>query len=555
MAAIRALMLKQKRQFLNMGRIIREQSRFKRTFVICFAICCEMGLWVLFLRGFMFLDALGGIGIMIVGRMFSLFFLGMGMMLIMSGIVTSYSTIYRTPEIPFLLVRPFSMSQIVLTRFVDSTALSSWAFFFVVVPFIGAYALHQRMSPLFSLWTFVFSVPFLVLCSGAGALIAMLFVRWFPRKRSWLAGMWLAIATVGLLGYVYIRRTYIGVADDQFNLVRLIPGLNLAARPMLPSWWISEGIMALGRGEWWRGAKLLAVITASALFITMCVEWLGSATFYESWQRVNTGLDRRDRAPVMLAGLRRAVRFLPEDVGAMVLKDLRTFFRDPMQWSQALVFFGLLGFYFANIRSFNYDTLGPQWRHWVGFLNVFSISAVVCSLGSRFVYPQLSLEGQGFWLLGLSPASMKRIVLTKFFTSLLGMLTVSVLLVCLSASRMQVGTTSAKVGAGLAAAISCAVCGLSTGLGAVFLDLSRRNPAAIVSGFGGTLNLVCSLGFMLAAIIPFGMLFHLLSLEHIRADQFHYGLAWASLWLVLLTTAATLVPLRLGIRSLEGRDF
>ena len=39
----------------------------------------------------------------------------------------------------------------------------------------------------------------------------------------------------------------------------------------------------------------------------------------------------------------------PRPIRLLLLKDLRTFCRDPAQWSQFLIFFGLLAFYFLNI--------------------------------------------------------------------------------------------------------------------------------------------------------------------------------------------------------------
>ena len=39
----------------------------------------------------------------------------------------------------------------------------------------------------------------------------------------------------------------------------------------------------------------------------------------------------------------------------LIVKDLRLFRRDPVQWSQFLIFFGLLVLYFLNIRRFSYS--------------------------------------------------------------------------------------------------------------------------------------------------------------------------------------------------------
>jgi ABC-2 type transport system permease protein len=556
MSAVSALIRKSHWHFVNVEKILRQQSLFKVIFIVCFAMGFEVGLWMLFLDGFRFLDALGGAGAMIAIRLFSLFFLGMGFMLVLSGVVTSYATIFRSPEIAFMMTRPFEIRQIVLYKFVETAGLSSWAFFFVIIPFVGSYAWYRHISILFMLWTLLFSIPFLALCSGIGTILTILVVRWFPNRRI----LRMALATLILCALVFFwwfsRGLYKPEDDMQFNLARLVPGLSVASNALFPSWWISEGIMALSRSQWLRGIMLWLMVSSTAVMMGMVLEWLGNRIFYDGWQRTVGSSGWESHAPILLPRLDKWLSaLLPADVRALVLKDLRTFFRDPMQWSQVLIFFGLLALYYANLRSFHYHLLPDTWRNTVAFLNVFSVAAVMCSLGSRFIYPQLSLEGQGFWIIGLSPTSMRTVLLTKFLLSLLGMLTVSVSLMLLSSSMLKASLLTQLVATALAGSISCAVCGLSTGLGAVFLNLEQRNPSAIVSGFGGTLNLVFSLGFMLAVILPFGFIFHLHNTAKISQRHLPTYLEAATAWMCLLTIGATLIPLWIGARHLKKREF
>ena len=107
----------------------------------------------------------------------------------------------------------------------------------------------------------------------------------------------------------------------------------------------------------------------------------------------------------------------------------------------------------------------------------------------------------------------------------------------------------------LVSAVSIAVCSLSTRLGAIFLDLRQRNPSAIVSGFGGTLNLVASLGFMLLAIVPFSVIFHMAVVLELRDVQVRRALGIAYAWLALMLVGTVVVPLWLGLRSLKSRDY
>jgi ABC-2 type transport system permease protein len=300
---------------------------------------------------------------------------------------------------------------------------------------------------------------------------------------------------------------------------------------------------------------LLLVITANAAMAIIILEGLSLAIYYDTWQRILSGSGNVNRAAVMFPWLEKALLFLGRDIRAMVMKDIRTFFRDPIQWSQTVIFFGLLAMVFFNLRWFRYHQYPDVWRNTIAFLNVFSVAAVMSSLGSRFVYPQLSMEGHAFWILGLTPTTMRRILLTKFGLSLVCMTTVSVTLMIISTEMLNAALMTKVIAVSLAVALSFAISGLSTGLGAIFLDLRQTNPAAIVSGFGGTLNLVLSLSFLLGAILPYALAFHLLLTNKLAQIGFNSILVLASIWLIVLTALTTAVPLILADRSLRNRDF
>tara|TARA_B100000809_G_C15105442_1_gene518566 strand:- start:927 stop:1361 length:435 start_codon:yes stop_codon:yes gene_type:complete len=102
-----------------------------------------------------------------------------------------------------------------------------------------------------------------------------------------------------------------------------------------------------------------------------------------------------------------------------------------------------------------------------------------------------------------------------------------------------------------------ATAALSTELGATFLDIRQRNPAAIVSGFGGTLNPVLCLAFMLLSIMPFPTIFHVFYRQQgvMPAAQFQQMLRFATVWLIVLTAITTIVPLAIGRYSLSRREY
>lgn len=553
MTPLLAILAKDTRSLRNLGRLMRRESLFKVSFILLFATGMVGGFFIMFWDGLRFLSNLGPGSTLITRRLFALFYASLGGMLVTSSIITSYSTLFRSRETVWLMTAPVGVRDLVTYKAIESALLSSWAFFFLVVPFAAAYAVHEKLGLLFALWTFVFSVPFVALCSGLGTLIGMAAVRWLPRQRWFWFGL-AGIAAVSLLRTVLQVRPAIQ-EEESFILTRLLPGLQMATHPLLPNWWAAEGIMSLSRGLPWRGVMFWLVLTSTALVVGLAIQWLGTATFVTAWHRVGASGSNRRRPAELLSGLDRLLGRLPHDVRGMLLKDLRSFLRDPLQWSQALIFFGLLALYFASFRSFRYNELPDVWRNLIVFLNIFSVSSVICSLASRFVFPQLSMEGHSFWIIGLAPTNMRRVLMTKFAGAAVAMVAVSTVLMTLAVWMLQVGPLLRAIAIALAFCIALGVTALSVGLGAIFVDLKQPNPVAIISGFGGTMNLVLSLGFMLAVIIPFGISWHGYVKGMIGEAFFLRANLVSAAWLALLTLLFTVVPLALGVRSLARREY
>ncbi len=86
----------------------------------------------------------------------------------------------------------------------------------------------------------------------------------------------------------------------------------------------------------------------------------------------------------------------------LLVKDMRVFSRDPLQWLQVVIFMGLLSIYFANLQSVKVFSNSPYWRNLLGFFNVAVTGLLLSAFTSRFIFPLMSLEGQKFWILGLA---------------------------------------------------------------------------------------------------------------------------------------------------------
>ena len=544
------------RSLRHSGKMAREHSPLKVLVIAAFCAGWLAGLWAIFYASFRFLHNLGGAGFFLIPQLFSLFFLGLALMLMLSGAITSFSAIYQSRETRYLLSQPLTIREIMYYKFLESSLFSSWAFFFVIVPFIGAYASYRELPLSIAMWTISFSVPFVMLCSGFGMIITLLMVRFIPFGRK------LAIIGVGLAALAILKIVAVGMEvqqsmyDGPLMLNKIIPGLELSGNPLLPSWWIAEGVMSFTREQWGRGTMLWVVMTSSMVVLSLVIGKIGEWVFYPGYQRI-VGAERKRNVnqPVLFDGLERLVPTGPGDLCAFIMKDIRIFLRDPAQWSQFLIFFGLLGLYFLNIRSFGYNDLSAEWRNLIAFLNLFSLSAVMCSLAARFTYPQLSMEGQGLWLVGLGPTTLPRVMMVKFFCAFIGLLFVGESLAIISTTMLELESLMVWNCIAVVFCISLSLSATATGLGAIFMELEVKPPAKIISGFGGTLNLVLGLAAVLLSVCPLAVIFHFFSAGALPYDTLHNYLNLAYLWMALLTVCMTVIPLALGRRVLLSRDF
>jgi ABC-2 type transport system permease protein len=242
----------------------------------------------------------------------------------------------------------------------------------------------------------------------------------------------------------------------------------------------------------------------------------------------------------------------------LAVKDVKVFLRDPAQWSQVLIFFGVLAVYVATMRTGPRGLPTAFWQSWITLLNTLACLLVLATLTTRFVFPLISLEGRRFWLLGLAPVPVRAIVRQKFLLSMTASAAVTLALALLSGFRLGLAPLPMFATVATVAAASVALSGLAVGLGSLYPDFASDDPARIVSGLGGTLTFIASLAYVLlvaAAQTAVLRAYHVASRPGAVAAP-GARLAWAAAgFVVALTAVATVLPLHAGTRHLERSEF
>jgi len=492
----------------NTIRVVVRQSLLRVITILLCSVLIWGSLFLLSYFGFLELRTRWGFPLngRIMGLTFDLLFVSLSILLIFSTGIILYSSLFGSAETAFLLSSPVRPDQIYAYKFQGALAFSSWAFVLLGSPILISYGI-QVGAP----WHFYVVLPvsflgFVPLPGSIGALLCFFLVSFVPRHRKQVVLLALAILVAAPVIWIYhllpSSRDWL-VSHDWLR--DLINEISLVQGPLIPAHWMAQGLQSAALGETGNMVYNLALVWSNGLFMYVVTAWLAGRYYRRLFNRVATGgsLRRRYGGHWLDAALSRALFFLDPQTRLLIVKDFRTFRRDPAQWAQILIFLALAVLYFLNIRRFYERDIGRAFQNGIGLLNLIAISFLMCAYTGRFIFPMLSLEGRKFWILGLLPFKRTRLLWGKFAFSATGCLLVGEFLVIFSNMMLNMPRHLIVIHAVTMAVLAFALSGMSVGLGACLPNFRESDPSKIAVGFGGTLNLVA--GLLLLVVVVFLM--------------------------------------------------
>ena len=517
--------------------------------------------------------------------MFHLFFASLNVMLVFSSGIILYTGLYNSPETQYLLTLPMRPERIVLYKFQEAVFFSSWGFFLLASPIMIAYGIVAGAP-----WYY-----YLLLAAADH------FVRLHPERHrrhllpvhhsqaaatcgrsSWSARSLAVIAVVAPLDLANGQQSAIEAVRQRVVSGHAAP-LSLHGAGMAAQHVADE--RPAGGGAARRPSVMADNVSdlpiVQSVLLSRAVDFQravfsradgvgGEALVPRQLRRTSpAGATRRRQ----VARARLSDRILsvllspfPQPLQLLLMKDWRLLRRDPVQWSQFLIFFGLLGLYFLNVDRFNnpHSDIGYiTWINMVSFLNLAVVGLILSTFTTRFIYPMISLEGHCFWILGLLPIDRDTILWSKFWFASLGSWVPCALLVLLSDLMLHVPMLVIVVHQLTCVLLCLGLSSIAVGFGAMMPNFRETSPSKIAAGFGGTLNLVLSALYIMVVVVLTALPCHF----YLLAGKGPWGAAFVNpqylkMWLVLGTGAAivvgavaTIVPLRRGLRAFRKLEF
>ncbi len=498
----------------------------------------------------------------IVSSLFDLLFFTLGGMLVFSTGIILYASLYTAPEARFLLSTPARADHIFATKFQAAVAFSSWAFVVLGVPIFLAYGLTAGVPWYFYPLLPVFLLGYVLLPGSLSAIFCLLLIRYMPRNRRQFL-MLVGFVVLVALGAWGVRVEE--AARRSFNtqgreLDDLIGQFDLVRSGLAPSHWMTRGVMAAARGELSSAALPLALVWSNGLVVYVIAGWIARRVYRPGFDRLAGGGRGKKvyRESVLDRLMGVLVCYLDRPTRILVIKDFRTFRRDPSQWVLLILFAILMLIGATNFRQFYKADLAIMDKYAISLMNLGGTAVLLCAGLSRFIFPLISLEGRKFWVLGLTPVSRSQILRGKFVFAATGSLLIAETLILTSDLLIGLPLEGLALHALAVAVVALGLSGLNVGLGAYMPNFKETDPSKIVVGFGGTMNMVVGLMYLVCVVGMMVVPFHVAELAK-SARGMHLPVSpWVFLGVPLgvgLGVVAVVLPLRAGARSLREMEF
>ena len=541
----------------NRIRQLVDQSPLQLLLIIVFVATIWAGLYFIFDHVLLYIRKFEKEAIIALPIVFRLFFFSMTILLAFSTAILMYGALFSREEPTFLLTAPNKPRNVVAILYLESLFFSSWSLVLLGLPLMVAIG-HVQGLP----WHFylVFLIAFLafVPIPGAIGLIAALAVALFiPRvaKRVAMYATALAIAVVVIWwGRLW---TLSSESVSKEFLDNILGELGYLKGALLPSSWVAQAIELSIADKPWDAAFYLLVTASTAAFLSWWGHLIVASRLIPAFGRASATANRPKRHAALLTVLvtHLAFFYLPAQMRAMILKDMRNFVRDPLQWSQLLILFGLLAMYLIYLPRSRPEGFGVQWQALICFLNFGAIALILSTFTSRFVFPMISLEGQQIWLVALWPLKRSSVVWAKFCFAMTVTAAAALPVTWLAVRAIDLPPRLGLIQAICTIASCAGLCGLAIGLGAVMPNYREQSAGRISSGIGGTVNLIASVGVVAVSVALYGWM----CLEMARFERLTPQVS-ASAWVVLLVLLALNLgafgfSMVLGARRFEQQEF
>lgn len=538
----------------------------KLVFMGLVALLFWLGVFFGFYKALAYFQAAEGFGEILARKLMGMIWVTFFAILIFSNVITALSTFFLSKDLETIHSSPVSLESIFWARFTSTLVDSSWMVAFFGLPVFLAYGAVFKAGGMFYLALLLTALPMLVLAAAISVIFTQALVNAFPAQRTkdLLILLSIAMAAILYLLFRFMRPERLVNPDAFGTMVSYFASLSTPASPWLPSYWATEALWPfLSPRPFARPWFWLAALTSTAAAAAVAASWVSNLIYASGFTKAQEASRRfitSNLNPLELI-TRLAGWPLAAPSRALVAKEIKTFFRDNSQWPQLLLLIALVVVYLYNFKALDlkrspFPTFYLQ--NFISFLNIGLASFVVASLGVRFVFPAVSLEGFSYWIIRTSPLSLKRFLWTKFFIYAPPLVLIAEVLIMASNYLLDAEPFMMILSGVTIFFLTLGIVAIGIGLGAAYPRFESENIVQVATGFGGMMFMITAAIFVGLVVVleawPVYVIF-----THLRFGRdvetwkwIIIGLCFAAV--VALNALAVWLPMKIGLNRLSARE-
>lgn len=441
---------------------------------------------------FKYINSIALAGPLIVNKLISLIFLMAFIMTILSSLLISFSTIFFSKDIKWLLHSPIKTSTVFSYKALSTALYASWMVFVMLIPFILALGAAKQAKFYFYPGAIFFTIPLLFGASFLGSIFSLILMHFFPKaKIRNIIFIAAGVLFTLLLLILRLAQPEKLISSQGFEVLSQYLGyLDSPTLKFLPSWWYTSAVLGLIGQNIKKVILCFSMLIGSMLFLWIVLKYLAKKFFLNSinegqiYASMNIKKDKFiKRSPII----------------AIFQKDIKVFVRDSNQWSQVLILASIVIVYLFSIYKLSFETL--KMHNIMTLVNCALVWFVSTAIALRLSFPLISLEGESFWFLLTRPISKMKLFIEKILFGSIPVFIMAMILIIATNYMMDISKpvfiASIVSTASISILISCA----AVSIGAVLPKFNYVNIPQIESSLGGIVFMLFTFFIIIVNII------------------------------------------------------
>lgn len=545
----------------NRYRRMSRAARTRAAGLAALGVAFGAGIFFFFHRVLSYFLSVEDFGRILTYKLLGMVFVTFFSILLFSNIVASLSTFFLSRELDRIVAAPVPSRRFFYARFAETMIESSWMMLLFSLPAFLAYGVVHDAGMEFYAVTALTLPPFLIIPAALGIVVTTVLVNVFPARRTKDILLLLSILAVAMLYLLFrlVRPERLVNPEGFSDFMAFLAAMQTPDSLFLPTTWAAEILSPLLGVREGTPFFYLALLTSTAAVAAMASESVIGRLYLPGWSKAQEGRQARlTQKPAWERML--AIITLPfsTQTRLLMIKEVKTFFRDTSQWSQLILLFALVVVYVYNFSVLplaGNPLVTFYFKNVIAFLNLGLAGFVVAAVAVRFVFPSFSLEGKAFWIVKTAPLTLRRLWWAKYWVNAVPLLILGEVLVVATNTYLGVTPFMMWLSAGTLFLMIFTVVALGLAVGAAYPRFDADNAAQVAAGMGGLIYMVLCMSFIGAVVVLEAWPVYVVFMHRFRGTPIPLsavtGMVGAFATVLALNACVLVASVRRGLRRLE----